>query len=568
MFGFALIRTTAQKASPMTITVYHNGTVFTGSTAAPPAEAFAVADGRFLACGSASAVADAARSLASAANAATEVQAVDLSGSFVMPAFVEAHTHLLMLGQALEKVQLRDCNSIAEVQERLRQARAENPDAKHLFGVGWRFEIFDDAQPTAALIDSVVADIPVILDANDLHSAWVNTAALAALGIDEHTPDPHGGEIVRDANGQATGYLIESAAILIAWPFAENAVDDAGRDSFLDTAAAAYLAAGVTTVTEMAGNPTILATLLRRLERDGRLPLVTNMHWLIRPDSEVANVVAQVEEAAALRDELAASYGTDWLRLIGIKIVSDGVIDGCTAAMHEPYITGAHPAPIWSSEAAVAAAVRAHELDLQVAFHAIGDAAVTLGCEVFEAAKERQPGHDLRPRIEHLEYVSEETFARLAENNITASMQPVHADPAVLKNWQAVLGDARAEGGFAWQKMREARVPVVLGSDAPTAPHETLPNLFIAVTGRSALQPELEPYHPERAFTPAAALTAMTHTAAWATHRDEELGQIAPGLRAHFTVLDHNPLTADAETVLCGAVLQTFVDGAEVYSRR
>src|SRR5690606_22129891 len=126
---------------------------------------------------------------------------VDLDGAFVTPGIIEGHAHMLMLGEALDKVQLRDCNTVAEVQERLRAAREANPDAPRVLGVSWRFDIFEEGQqPTAALLDEAVPDVPVILDANDLHSVWANTAALEAMGITRETPDPVGGEIVRDEN--------------------------------------------------------------------------------------------------------------------------------------------------------------------------------------------------------------------------------------------------------------------------------------------------------------------------------------------------------------------------------
>src|SRR5690606_18595102 len=122
--------------------------------------------------------------------AGSQAQVVDLGDGFVTPGFVEGHTHMLMFGQALEKVQLRDCDTLEEIQQRLRAAREAQPDAKHILGISWRFEALDGADPTAAMLDAVIDDVPVLLDANDLHSVWVNTAALEALGITDDTPDP------------------------------------------------------------------------------------------------------------------------------------------------------------------------------------------------------------------------------------------------------------------------------------------------------------------------------------------------------------------------------------------
>lgn len=192
----------------MTTTVYRNATVFIGDGRPAPAQALAVTDGRLVAVGEDRTV---------AAIAGEGARDVDLGGAFVTPGITESHAHMLMLGEALDKVGLRDCGSVAEVQDRLRSAYARNPQTPRIQGVSWRFDIFAPGQrPTAAMLDAVVDDVPVILDANDLHSAWVNSAALEAMGITDDTPNPVGGEIVRDDEGHATGFLLETAAVQYA----------------------------------------------------------------------------------------------------------------------------------------------------------------------------------------------------------------------------------------------------------------------------------------------------------------------------------------------------------------
>ena len=539
---------------PVPTTTYRNAVVFTGAADAAPADAFAVRGDRIIAVGDLAAV---------QAEAGEGAHEIDLAGSFVTPGIIEGHAHMLMLGEALGKVQLRDATTVAEVQRRLAEARAAQPEAKKLTGVSWRFDIFADGErPTAALLDAAVPDIPVVLDANDLHSAWVNTAALEAMGITRETPDPVGGEIVRDTEGNATGFLLETAAVTHAWGYLEATSSDADRDGFLADAFSAYLETGVTGATEMSFGHADLATYRRILDRDGRLPFPVNAHWLLTASGDLATDLAEVAEVARLRDEVAATYGDTWLRIAGVKFILDGVIDACTAAMRAPYANGALPGPIWEREFALPVGVAADAAGLQLALHAIGDEASTIALDmVAEIERVNGPKPERRPRVEHLEYVADDTITRMAELGVTASMQPVHCDPAVLDNWQAVLGDERADAGFPWHKFREAGVPIALGTDAPTAPHEAADNLFIALTARSVLERDRAPYQPERVFTPPQALEAFTLGTAYATGREHELGRITPGHRANFVVWAANPLNEAPELLLGASAVLTVVDG-------
>ncbi|MCW2289220.1 amidohydrolase [Leucobacter luti] len=548
-------------------TIYRNATVFTGEATVAPRECFAVRDGLVLAAGDLTSV-----RLAVGGDAATPppgVTEIDLGGAVVTPGIIEGHSHMMMLGESLSKVQLRDAGSIAVVQERLAAARAANPEAPMLLGTSWLFDIFPEGErPTAALLDAVVSDVPVILDANDLHSVWVNTAALAAMGITRETPDPVGGEIVRDANGDATGFLLETAAMSHAWGYLDSVRSEVDEDRYLQAAFDAYLETGVTGATEMSFGAADLAAYRRILDRDGRLPFPVNAHWLLTATGDIASDAAQIEQITRVRDEIAAQYGDQWLRITGVKFILDGVIDACTATMREPYANGELPGAIWEREFALPMAVAADAAGLQLALHAIGDEASTIALDmVQECIRVNGARADRRPRVEHLESVADDTIARMAALGVTASMQPVHCDPAVLDNWQAVLGDERARTGFPWHKFRAAGVTLALGTDAPTAPHVAPDNLFIALTAESALDRSREAYQPERVFTPAQALEALTLGAAFATKRETELGRIATGFRANVAVWAANPLQgAPAELLGTGAAL-TLVDGQVAYRR-
>lgn len=545
----------------MVATVYRNAVVFTGDPAAETAEAFAVEDGKFTAVGS----------LASVRGAVADATEVDLAGAFVAPGAIETHAHLMMFGESLSKVQLRDCNTVAEIQDRLVAARNAAPEAKRILGVSWRFEPISAAgadQPTAAMLDAVLPDVPVYLDANDLHSAWVNSAALAEMGITRDTPNPVGGEIVRDENGDATGFLLETAAVQYVWGFLQEAATDADRDHALDLAFDAYLATGVTGAVDMALMEPDFDAVMRRLDRDGKLPFPYYAHWMLTATGEEATDVAQIETVVRMRDKVEAAGYSEWFRIIGVKFILDGVIDACTATMRAPYANGELPGPIWEREFALPVAVAADAAGLQLALHAIGDEASTIALDmVQECVNVNGPRADRRARVEHLESVADDTIARMAALGVTASMQPVHCDPAVLDNWQAMLGDERAHTGFPWHKFRSAGVMLALGTDAPTAPYALPDNLFIALTARSALDRSRPAYQPERVFTPEQALEALTLGTAFATKREHELGRISAGYRANVVIWATNPLTENPEALLQSASALTLVDGAVSYRR-
>ncbi|QBE48674.1 amidohydrolase [Leucobacter triazinivorans] len=545
----------------MSTTIYRGAAVFTADDAPARAvvEAFAVRDGRFSAVGTLDEV------RAASDPASGPVAEVDLAGRFVAPGIIDSHTHLAGFGASLAKTPLRDCASLSEIQQRLLAARAADPEAARVLGIGWLFDAVGDGQPTAAMLDEVLPEVPVYLDANDLHSMWVNTAALREMGITRETPDPVGGEIARDADGEATGMLYETACTQYGWAFLEAASTADDLVHALDAAFRSYLAVGVTGATEMSLNAAEVSGLRTLIARDGRLPFPVTAHWILEPSGDAERDLAGITGIVALRDEIAASDAAEWLRIAGVKFIMDGVIDACTATMRAPYADGSNAEPIWTAERILPVAAAADRAGLQIAMHAIGDRTSEIALDAVEHCIRVNGPRPRRHRIEHLESVADTTIERMGELGVVASMQPVHCDPAVLDNWKAMLGDERGETGFPWQKFRAAGVPLTLGTDAPTAPHQPLPNLYIALTGGSVLAPELPPYHPERVFTPAEALTALTAGGAWAGEMEETCGRIRAGLDANFIVLDVNPLEAHPSALLDATVRSTHVRGAEAH---
>ncbi|WP_092806481.1 amidohydrolase [Rhodococcus globerulus] len=535
------------------ITHYRNGRIFTAAEGGW-AESLVVKDQQLIFSGESE----------FAEILAPDAEVVDLQGAVVLPGFVDAHTHLIMMGFSLQKLDLLDATSVADIQASIRTFSESNPDAPRLLGRSWLFSALGGQHPTREMIDAVVPDRPVYLDANDLHSVWVNSAALRELGIDADTPDPIGGRIDRDpGTGEATGMLYETAVMLYVWPKLAELVTDDDRDTALALAFRRYLEDGVTGAVDMALGLDELASLERALAAgNGTLPLRVAAHWLMTREDNDADNVRQVHDVIELHNRVQGP----WLAVAGIKIIIDGVIDSCTAAMKEPYSDGTNAEPIWDLASLIPVVTAADAAGLQIAMHAIGDEASEIGLTALEYAIATNGDIPRRHRMEHLESITRDNVERLARLGVVASMQPVHADPAIQENWRATLGDYRVNRAYPWPEFTEAGAVLALGSDAPTAPHPPLPNMFIATTRMSAIDPSLPPNLPQYALPLAEALTHATRDAAYSCRWENLTGQLVQGKAADFVVLKHDPFTEGADSLLTTEIAMTVVAGSVRYA--
>lgn len=486
---------------------------------------------------------------------------IDAKKKVLLPGFVDSHVHLVWTGQSLANVALTDAADLKEIQKRIGAERDRlGADATVLRGKGWLFDSID-GEPTAAMIDEVVSDIPVYLDSNDMHSVWVNTAAIHALGIDATTPDPAGGRLSRLPSGEPAGMLYERAAHEIGWAHLTASTSDTDRTESVFRALDAFAAAGVTSVVDM-GMDDAGWRALRAAEaaRDGSLPVRVFAHWLVFDTGDDAENLAQVSRALD-----ASADASDSLSVIGIKLVLDGVIDACTAAMTYPYADGSNGSLMWDPARLRTVSLAADAAGLRIAMHAIGDLASDVALDVLESVIESNPVWDRRPRLEHLEVVSDGTPARMAASGITASVQPVHADPAIQPNWRAQLGDDRVERGYPWRTFSDAGALMAFGTDAPTAPHEALDNLYIATTRRSVIDPGLPAHTPQSAVTGDSALRHATIDSAASFAADDRIGRLQSGYLADLVVLDRHPLEADGFRE--NSVAFTVTGGEVVYRR-
>ena len=492
-----------------------------------------------------------------------DIEHLDIAGGLVVPGFVDGHVHVGLTGSSMLKAQLQGAGSLEEIQTRVLEWAQANPEAPRVLGTNWVHADIPAATPTREMLDAVVADRPVYLEAFDFHSSWLNTAALTELGITRDTPDPLGGRIVRDPEtGEATGHLLENASVFHVWSLL-NKLEPEVQDQHILIALDAFTRAGITSVVEMALEEAALES-MARLQSRGELKIRIVAHMIVWRTGNPQEELAIVERAI----ELADQYQGDFLRVGGIKIIADGTIDNCTAGLSKPYSNGETSGPIWDAEALNPVVAAADAANLQVAIHAIGDATITLAVDAIENALRINGSSARRHRIEHLEYARQEDIDRIGALGITASMQPVHVDPAYLENWALMLGPERANQGWAWPLYQAAGSTLAFGTDTPTAPYLPLINMYLASTRKSPGNPEIPAIRPDWALTMEQAIQSGTRESAWAARLDHVTGMLKAGLAADLVVLDRDVLTGGPATLLDANIQLTMINGEIVYYAR
>jgi predicted amidohydrolase YtcJ len=393
-----------------------------------------------------------------------------------------------------------------------------------------------------------------MLQSHDFHSVWVNSAALRLANITTQTPDPAGGRIERDGDGEPTGMLFEGPALTLVERVAEPYSDDLILGE-LRRVLAELRARGVTGVHNIEDARSL--HLMQRLHAEGALQ--PRILLYIRRDA--------LQEALTLGIE--AGFGDDSLRVAGIKMFMDGALGSHTAAMLDPYEGEAENRGLLvTSEPEVIEEVRkAAGGNLGVAIHAIGDRAVRAALNGIEATLRQiaQTGSTpvRRFRLEHVQLAAPEDLQRMARLGVVGSVQPFHA---VVDRFSAErFWGARHKRAYAYQTMRQLGIPLALGSDVPVDTADPLRILHAAIVRRDDRKPELAPWLPDQVLTLQEALYAYTMGAAYAGGQEAHQGSLAPGKLADLVVLSENPFTLPAERLAGAEVAATLVGGEMVH---
>ena len=475
---------------------------------------------------------------------------IDGQGRTLLPGLIDAHGHVMGVGQSAMQLDLVGTSSLQDLQQRLRSYAAANPDAPWIVGRGWNQELWPNKRfPTAADLDAVVPDRPVILERVDGHASVVNSVALKAAAITAATANPTGGEIIRDDRGNATGLLIDSAAQLVASKVPPPSPEQ--RAAALAKAQQALLASGLTAVADMGTSVEDWET-MHRAGMNGQLHL------------RIISYAAGVEPMKVIQAPTGWLFG-DRLRMAGVKIYGDGALGSRGAWLKRPYADKPDTSGLRfeSDEEMFALARQAAEAGFQPAIHAIGDAANAQAITVYERLAKLYPG-DRRWRIEHAQVIDPVDIPRLAKAGIIASMQPVHQTSDRLMA-EARLGPDRLAGAYAWQSILKSGARLAFGSDFPVESPNPFHGLSAAISRQDRNAQPPGGWIPEERLSFEQALSAFTRDAAYAGFAEEKIGSLESGKWADFILIDIDPALADPQWLARARVIETWIAGKKVW---
>jgi predicted amidohydrolase YtcJ len=545
-FSIAFSRPTQQPAagSPE-LTLYRGGRIYTNDPAAPWAEAMLVRGEEILAIGDDDEV---------SALADKGAKTVDLEKHFVMPGFNDAHVHLGSAGEDWLALRLFGAASVAEMQKQLAAAVSARQPGEWITGSGWDHTLWPERKfPNRRQLDEVSPNNPVILTHVSGHVAVANSLALKLSDITKDTPNPPGGEIEKDEQGEPTGMLKEGAAMRlvesrIPAPTAEQ------RRRGIELVLADVAKNGVTSVQDNSAWDDFLT--YRALKSDGRLT-VRITEWL--PFREPLEKLQEMRREGGTTDP--------WLRTGALKMVTDGALGSRTAALLAPYSDDPKTSGIMTMEPEKLRqlAIERDKAGFQLNFHAIGDRANQIALDVFEAAAKANGPRDRRDRVEHAQVVAPADFQRFARLRVIASMQPSH-ETTDMRWAEQRLGPERAKGAYAWATMEKYGVRLAFGTDYDVEPISPFRGLYACVTRELPDGGPKGGWQPQEKISLENCIRAYTSGSAYGEFMEGKKGELKAGEFADFIVLSNDLTKTEPREYTKTRVLRTVVGGRVVYS--
>jgi len=526
-----------------------NGQFHTMDPATPEVSALAIDGERIVAVGETTSLRD--------HFSAKEV--LDLEGRCVIPGLTDAHIHFQSYALNKQRVNLFEVASLEEALARVAAAAADAAPETWIRGHGWHHELWPDRVfPTAADLDSVAPNNPVALTAKSGHAYWVNSRALEIGGINADTPDPVGGQILRDDTSAPSGILLENAIDLVHRHIPQPspaAIDAALRTAFPDA-----WRLGITGIHDCDGRAAFAA--YQRLNQQDELGLRVHK-----------NIPVDVLEHA-IGVGLSSSLGDDRLWVGHIKIFADGALGPRTAWMIDPFQNepGNRGIPVYPTGELEALIHRAAKHGFACAVHAIGDQANRAVLDAFESLEHWNSHSQDEPdlpgvphRIEHVQLLHPKDLSRLSKLGIVASMQPIHA-PQDMEMAERYWGK-RAAFSYAWRSLREYDTVLAFGSDCPVEDLSPFLGIYAAVSRRRLTDGAPGPagWYPEQKLTVTEAVHAYTQGAAHVAGKGHRLGSLTPGKLADLVILDRDIWAVEPDEILDTRVLGTMIGGGWVH---
>jgi hypothetical protein len=539
------------QTKPKADLIITNARVWTVDRNQPNAKAVAILGDRIVAVGSADEI-DRWRG--------DTTQVIDAHGHLLLPGFNDAHLHFTSGGLSIDAIHLRDAATAVEFARRIAERAAITAPGEWITGGEWDDQVWAqksggrDELPTRQLIDDATRNVPVLVQRLDGHMVLANSAALKIIGITRDTPNPPGGEIVRDAHGEPTG-ILKDAAMVPAYaklpPLSHERRLQAVRRAMVHAARA-----GITSVQDMNPSYDDVAVYAELAE-----------HGELTVRIYAAPPIAVWEDQAKLG--LRRAFGSSWLRYGAVKAYADGSLGSTTAYMFAPYRDTPQAYGLLAEDMIPAEKIRrnllgADRANLQVCVHAIGDRAVSSVLDLFAEVEKQDGPRDRRFRIEHAQHVAPRDFARFRDLGVVASMQPYHAiDDG---QWaETRISHELASTSYAWRTMLDNHVRLAFGTDWPVAPLEPLISLSAAVTRATLDGKHPQGWYPEQKLNVAEAIEAYTLGSAYAEFQEKQKGTITAGKLADVILLSDDVFTIEPKGIQDVTVELTVVGGRVVY---
>jgi predicted amidohydrolase YtcJ len=526
--------------------VLRGARVLTMDDVSPEAQAVAIVDGKIAAVGSAA-------EMEPFLKGAT---VYDLPATaLVLPGFQDSHNHLVWSAAQAEDISLTDVTDEAGLRAAIEPAMAALPADAWLRGGGWSVAVYKN--PTAAALDAITGDRPAYFDDVDGHSGWANSAALKLAGIDASTKDPEGGRIERDAAGEPTGMLRETAMVLVQKLM--PAYPDSQVDTGLDKAQAEAIGYGITAMIDPAVEEWMLKG-YSRADQAGRLKLRIKAAVKVEEPEGVAGVKRTLD--------WKAKYASPHVEVNAVKLFVDGVIETGTAALLAPYVGSESAGPLlFTAEQINALAIAADKEGLQLHAHAIGDRAVRTTLDAYEAAQKANGVRDSRHHITHVELVDPADVPRFKTLGAIANIQALWAYPEtyIVDLTEPVLGPERSQWLYPFGAIHAAGGTIAGASDWSVSSMNPLEAIQIGVTRQDPADPNGRVLTPQHRLSVMDMVRAYTVNGAFAAFDEGNSGTLTVGKRGDVVVLDKD-ITAIAPTeISSGKVLLTLIDGASAH---
>lgn len=482
---------------------------------------------------------------------------IDLMGKTVLPGLIDAHGHVFGLGEMLTQLDLGGSATLADALKSVAAHARANPEQAWLLGRGWNQEIWKLGRfPTAAELDTAVAGRPVWLERVDGHAGWANTRALELAGVTKDTPDPVGGKIVRDAEGNATGVLVDAAQDLVTRVMPKQTEAEARH--MLDRALRQIAQMGLTSVHD-AGINAGQDRLYRDYADHGKLT--------VRVYAMIDGVGADFDLLS--KDGPLKTYANDSYALRAVKLYSDGALGSRGAALIAPYSDEPESRGLlFHRDADIHGLMeKAMKRGYQVNVHAIGDAGNRQVLNGYQELRKKTGSAALRHRIEHAQVVAPGDVKRFKSIGIVPSMQPTHATSDMNMAEQRV-GAQRIKGAYAWRTFLKQGSRIACGSDFPVESANPFFGIHAAVTRQDAGGSPAGGWYANEAMTLKEAFACFTLDAAYAARQEKVLGSLEAGKWADFVVIDQDLFKMPAGDIHKTTVLQTWVGGRQVFGKK